>query len=244
MNITALKQLGFSDKAAKVYLTLLRLGPSSVRALAEAVDLNRGTTYDALKWLQDTGVVTFYKTDTKQSFVAEHPSKLRELLKQREQDLLTVSKQLDKMVPELTALHHTGGGRPMARYISGAELPVLLQDVLETCEASDENVYHIYSAEGIREYLYNDFPTFSDVRIAKGIEVNVIAIGKGGELRGLDKRKWLKADVNAPTYIIMYPGKVASISLDAKGLPVGVVIENAGVYETERAVFDALWKTL
>jgi sugar-specific transcriptional regulator TrmB len=244
MDISTLKQLGFSDKTASVYLALLQLGPSSVRKLAEAVELNRGTTYDALKWLQDVGVVTFYKTDTKQTFVAEHPGKLRELLKQRERELSTVSTELDRMVPELMALHHTGGGRPMARYVSKSELPVLLQDVLETAEASEEKTYRIYSAEGIREYLYNDFSTFSDVRIAKGIEVQVIAIGKGGELRGLDKRKWLKAEVNSPTYIIIYPGKVASISLDAKGEPVGVIIENRGVYETERAVFDALWQTL
>ena len=106
--------------------------------------------------------------------------------------------------------------------------------------------YQIYSAVGIREYLYDDFPTFSDVRIAKGIAVQVIAIGAGGELRGLDERKWLTPDlsVQTPTYIILYPRKTAYISLDAKADPVGVVVENDGVYETQHMIFEALWQRL
>ena len=47
VDISLLKKLGFTDKCAQVYLALLRLGPSSVRALAEESGLNRGTTYDA-----------------------------------------------------------------------------------------------------------------------------------------------------------------------------------------------------
>jgi hypothetical protein len=116
-----------------------------------------------------------------------------------------------------------------------------LQDVLDTCEASDELNYRIYSSSGIREYLYEDFPTFSDVRIGKGIAVKAIAFGEGGELRGLDERKWLKSEVSTPTYIIIYPGKTAYISLDAKNELVGVVIENEGICETQKVIFDSLW---
>ena len=92
--------------------------------------------------------------------------------------------------------------------------------------------------------MYDDFPSFSDVRVAKGINVKVIAIGKGGELRGMDERKWLDLESETPTYIIIYPGKTAYISLNAKKEPVGVVIENDGVYETQKGIFDQLWKTL
>lgn len=244
MDVNLLKKLGFSDKYAKVYLALLRLGPSSVRNLADATDLNRGTTYDALKWLQEKGVVNFYKKDSKQQFVAENPDKLHALVTEQKQELDVVDRQLDKVIPELHALYNKGGERPVARYVSGKELRLILEDVLETCEQTEEAEYRIYSAEGLREYLYKHFPTFSDVRIAKGISVKVIAIGGGGELRGLDERKWLQKKHAAPTYILIYPGKTAYISLDAKEEPVGVVIENNGVYETQKYIFDALWETL
>ena len=244
MDIDVLKKLGFSDKSAQVYLALLSLGPSSVRKLAAYSELNRGTTYDTLKWLQEEGLVSFYNKDSKQYFVAEDPNTMHELVHARQEALSLVEKKLDKFIPELTALYHRGGERPVARYYERGELKNILEDVLVAFEAAGEQVYRIYSAAGVREYLYEDWPTFSDVRVAKGIAVRVIALGQGGELRGLDERKYLRTDSTTPTYIIIYPGKTAYISLDAKNEPIGVVIENQGVYETQKAIFDEVWQKL
>jgi len=244
MQIDLLKKLGFSDKLANTYLALLRLGPSSVRKLAEKTDLNRGTVYDNLKWLQDKGVVNYYKKDKKQLFVAENPEKLHNLVKDQIVELDSLDHKLDKLVPELKSIHNKGGERPIARYYNKKQIADILEDVLQICENSDEKMYRIYSSADIREYLYDGFETFSDVRISKGIAVKVIAIGEGGELRGMDERKWLEADECKPTYIIIYPGKTAYISLNAKDEPVGVVIENEGVYQTQKVIFDNLWNKL
>lgn len=244
MDINLFKKLGFSDKSAKIYLALLGLGPSSVRKLAKSCELNRGTTYDALKWLQDQGVVNFFKKESKQLFVAEDPNHLKGLIDKKEQDLRDVERSVDQFIPELQALFYRGGERPMAKYYEKSELNIILEDILETCEQGLDKTYRIYSAEGVREYLYENFSTFSDARVAKGISVKVIAVGKGGELRGLDERKWLEVKNETPTYIIIYPGKTAYISLNAKSEPVGVVIENSGVYETQKIIFDELWKNL
>jgi HTH-type transcriptional regulator, sugar sensing transcriptional regulator len=244
MNIHLLKKLGFSDKSAEIYLALLKLGPSAVRTLADHVGLNRGTTYDALKWLQEQGVVTYYKKDSKQHFIADNPETLHRMIHRQEEALKRIDTEIEKHLPELKALFHKGGERPVARYFSKKEINRILEDVLAVCEESEEKEYQIYSAEGLREYMYEGFPTFSDVRIAKGISVKVIALGEGGELRGLDERKWLKSKSDTPTYIILYPGKTAYISLNAKQEPVGVVIENDGVYQTQKSIFDILWKTL
>ena len=212
MDISFFKKLGFPDKAAKVYLALLRLGPSSVRSLAEKSELNRGTTYDALKWLQEEGVVNYYQKETKQFFVAEDPEKLKTMLEMREKELLQADRELDKVIPELQALHHRGGERPVAKYVEGENIKEILEDVLVTCEQSGESLYRIYSTAGLREYLYKEFSTFSDVRVGKGISVKAISVGKCGQLRGLDARKCLTKINRVPTYIIIYPGKTAYIS--------------------------------
>ncbi len=244
MHIDVLKKLGFSDKSANVYLTLLRLGPSSVRKLAENCELNRGTTYDILNWLKERGVVTYYNQDTKQYFVAEAPGKLPALVHEQQVELKDAEQRLEKMIPELEALYNSGGNRPVARYYSKDEIKDILEDILHTCEVSGEMEYRIYSAEGIRQYVYKDFPTFSDARVSKNISVKVIAIGEGGALRGLDERKRLSGAQKTPTYIVIYPGKTAYISLDAKQEAVGVVIENGGICETQKMIFDQLWNTL
>ena len=244
MDISLLKKLGFSDKSAKIYLALLSLGPSSVRKLAENCDLNRGTTYDALKWLQEQKVVSFYEKEKKQFFVAEHPDKLKNIIRSREEDLQRADKGLEKMIPELLALHNKGGERPVARYFDHKEISLILEDILNTCEENEEEMYRVYSTDGLREHLYEGFETFSDVRVSKNIGVKVIAIGEGGKLRGLDERKWMSGKTDTSTYIMIYPGKTAYISLNAKNEPVGVVIENDGVYETQKQIFDQLWNSL
>lgn len=244
MNIELFKKLGFSDKTATVYVALLSLGPSSVRAIAEHVDINRGTVHEILTNLREQGLVSFFEQNAKQYFVAEDPEKLKSLTENKIEELQDARKKIESFIPELKSIYDRGGGRPVARYYDKDELNLILEDVLASCEKSGEMEYRIYSSSGIREYLYDGFETFSDARVAKGISVKVIAIGKGGELRGLDERKWLPESPDTQTYILVYPGKTAYISLNVKGDPLGVVIENQGVFETQKMLFDSLWRKL
>jgi sugar-specific transcriptional regulator TrmB len=244
MDISIFKKLGFSDKTARIYLTLITLGPTSVRNLAKKTEFNRGTVYDGLKWLKDMGVVNYYEKESKQFFVAEDPDKLYDLVNRQTEQLQEVSKRMKDTVLELKSVYDKGGERPLARYYEKGEIRKILEQVLSRCEESGELVYRVYSDADIRDYLYDGFESFSDARIAKGIKVKAIAIGGGGELRGLDERKWLNIKKDSPTYIIIYPGSTAYISLNSQGDLVGVVIENDGVYQTQKGIFDALWETL
>jgi len=244
MHIELLKKLNFSDKQAKIYLELLKLGPSSVRILAKNTGINRGTVYECLKDLLNMGLVSYYKKTTKQYFVAEDPEKLQDLVERQTEELGDVSKKLDSFIPELKSLYDSGGQQPISRYYEEKEINKILEEVLEVSEHSEEKEYYIYSAEGIRNEIYKNFETFSDVRISKGIKVKVISLGEGGRLRGFDERKFLKIENQKPTYILIYQGRTAYISYNAKKELVGVVIENDGIFEIQKQIFDSLWSTL
>ena len=242
MHTDILKKLGFSDKDAQVYLALLVLGPSSVRSLAKKTEMNRGTIYESLKWLREQGLANLYEKDTKQYFVAEDPERLHDLVVRGTNTLKEADNKISTILPELKSLYNKGGERPVARYFEKEEVRKILEDVLEKCEENENKEYRVYSDARIREYLYAGFESFSDARIAKGIKVKVLAIGDGGELRGLDERKWFDVKNVTPTYTLIYAGRVAFISLDAKQELVGVVVDNDGVYETQKQIFEELWK--
>ncbi len=244
MDINILKKLGFSDKVASIYLALICLGPSSVRNLAKKTEMNRGTIYDGLKWLRETGLVSFYEKEAKQYFVAEDPEKLHDLVKKQNESLQEVNSKLKDVVQELRSVYDRGGEKPVSRYYEKGEIKKILEDVLDKTEKSEEKIYRVYSDQNIREFLYKGFETFSDARVGKGISVKAISLGEGGKLRGLDERKWLGQKNKVPTYILIYPGSTAYISLDANDELVGVVIENDGVYDTQKNIFDALWEKL
>ena len=73
-----LKKIGLNDKEIRVYLTCLKLGPSSVRKIADNSEVNRGTAYDILRSLISLGLVTYYHQDKHQYFIAEDPARLKD----------------------------------------------------------------------------------------------------------------------------------------------------------------------
>jgi sugar-specific transcriptional regulator TrmB len=242
-----LKNFGLSDKEIAVYTALIELGPSPVRVLAQNSKVNRGTTYDILRSLMEQGLVSYYNTETHQYFAAESPDKLITALQDRQRQLGQLQEEIADNLPELKTLFEREGGRPQVRLYEGLKgIRQILEDVLTTMSASPEKKYYVYSSLSLRDEVYEAMPDFTKKRIKHGIEVQTIALGDGGDTAGLDARKWLANDSNETraTYDLLYNGKVAHISLDDTQNPIGVVIENQGIYETQVAVFKALWEKL
>lgn len=240
-----LRELGFSDKEIRVYLTLLSGGPTSVRKLAKDTDLNRGTVYDILKALQERGVAGFYQKHNKQFFAAEDPQKLVEVIEQKERAVVATKRQITQVLPELRSLYAHGGTKPVVKYYEGAKgVSIILRDVLTTVNLQTPKLYRAFSSVGLRDYLYREFPTFTKERISKEISVRVIALGEGGDTQPYAERRWLPLTEGAPTYTLIYGSKVAHITLDESEMPLGILIEDAGVAGTERLIFDHLWSTL
>lgn len=245
MDITNLKKLGLSDKEVKVYLSLLEFGAISVRSLAEVSNLNRGTTYDILKRLQELGLVSYYHQDTKQKFVAENPEKLLNLIEAKENEIKNVKSDINDLIPELKSLQDKGESGPVTKYFEGAKgVKYILDDVLASVGETKEKEYYIYSATNVSDDINNAYPDFTKTRIRKKIHVKAISLAKGGRMSGLDERKWLGTNNESATFVLIYAGKCAYISRDGKGSPVGVIIENENIYQTQKIIFLELWKTL
>lgn len=249
MIVENLLQFGLNEKEISVYLSLISSGPAPVRLVAKQAGVNRGTTYDILKNLIELGLVSYYKQygkeDKRQYFVAEPPQKLLDAIEGKKRNLETVKVQITKVIPELESLYEKSGARPVVKYYEGnSGIRTILEDVLGTVTTQEDKSYYVYSSSDIREYLHKAYPKYTDDRIKRQIKVKVIAIGRGGELSGLDERKWLSEKESSPTYVLIYSGKLAMISVDATGKPVGVIVEDQGLYQTQVMIFQHLWQTI
>ena len=176
--------------------------------------------------------------------MAEDPSKLADIVKSKQNKLGKVALELREVEPELRSLYKGTKGKPRVESYEGKRgIKIVLEDVLTTLEQNKEQEYLIYSALEMRKLLYESFADFTAKRIQKNIKVKVLALGKGGQLCGLDERKWLDHGENlAATYTIIYSGKVAYITKPEESEPVGVIIVDQGIYETQRMIFNHLWK--
>lgn len=246
MEITPiLKQFGLNDKEIRVYLVLLETGPISVRSLADKSGINRGTTYDILKSLKNLGLASFYHKDTKQFFAAEDPEKLKNALEQKRQTLSEVESNLNKIIPELKSLYQQAGQKPAVKYYEGLSgIKTILSDVLETAAQATEKIYHVFSSSTIRPYLHQAWPAFTNQRIRNKIRVRVIAIGHSGTPAELSERKSLTTQEGSPTYILIYPGKVAMISINQEKKPLGLIIEDQAIFATHQQLFEYIWRSL
>jgi sugar-specific transcriptional regulator TrmB len=243
-----LEEFGLTDKETKVYLALLELGPSPARAVARRSGVNRGTAYDLLKKLVELGLASFYRKG-KHHFAAEAPERLVDAVEDKQTKLQRLKIGIAEKLPELKALYATQGGKPSIRVYEGPKgVKKILEDVLNTVEPLDIKEYFVYSSATTkdREAVYEDFPEFNKKRIERRISVKTISLGEGGELSGLDARKWLADGKNksSTTHELIYAGKIAHIGLDNSGQAFGVIVENQGIYDTQRLIFEHNWKQL
>jgi HTH-type transcriptional regulator, sugar sensing transcriptional regulator len=241
-----LKKIGFSADELSVYFDLLGNSPTSVRALATRTGVGRGTVFNILKKFIGEGLASHYRRGGQKLFTADDPQVLSQVIKRRQQVLQEQQQELEQILPELRSYFTTGDQRPKIRYFEGTgEVSAMLRDVLETIGDLSKKEYYVYSTKGKRQIIYTDFPDFSEQRIKAGIKVKVIAIGRGGELRGLDERRWLSQKAIADSsYMVVYADKVSLVTLGAKGEPVGVIIEDRASAKTQKMIFEKLWQSL
>ena len=245
MDVTILKKIGLGDKEIKVYLGLLEYGAISVRGLAEIVGINRGTVYDILKKLQGIGLVSYFHQKTKQQFVAEDPEKLFKLTQEKESELRDIKSRIKEMIPELKSLQDKKENQPVTKfYENKSGVKSILEDVIESTAGSDHKEYYVYSAKNASDDLNSAYPEFTKDRIKNKIRVKAISLAEGGGTSGLDERKWLGTNDESATFILIYAGKCAFVSRDARNNPVGVIIENNMIYETQKTIFLQLWSFL
>lgn len=243
--VPILKQIGLTDKEVKIYLTLLELGPGSVRSLAEKSGINRGTTYDILKNLKESGLVSYYHKATKQYFIAEDPKKLHSAVDQKLQNLKEVKDKVSQIIPNLKSLYDKAGGKPVVKYYEGHQgIKTILSDVLETMDHLSEKEYLVFSSSTIKNNLYKAFPNFTKQRINKRIKVKVIAVGHGGTSAEYAEIKSLSKKEGSPTYIIIYNHKVAMISLSVNNEPRGIIVEDQALAATQKQLFNFIWQNI
>lgn len=240
-----LEKIGLSGKEIKIYLASLKLGPAPVRKVALESGINRGTAYDILKALIGLGLISYYHQDKKQYFIAENPARLNDVLEQKQQQLEKIKDDVAEIIPQLKSIYDNADAKPVVKFYDGQNgMKTILIDVLSTCQKGKEKEYYVYSSSTIKSCLYEVYPDFSTDRIKEKIKVKVISIGPGGETRGLDERKWLTKKESAPTYTLIYPSKVAMISVDSNNNPIGVIIEDFNIYKTQKMIFEFIWDKL
>lgn len=242
-----LNTLGLETRETDIYLALLRMGPVSIRDIASAVRINRGTVYEILKDLKERSLVSQFPKGKRRYFCAESPEVLLEMAENKEKEIRNARQLLTReIIPDLSAMGTVDSVTQVRHYEGDEGVEFVLRDILRTVDQQPEKLYRVYSSRLIRKYLYRPFPNFTRQRVQKNIYVNVIAIGAGGEEAPFAQRKWIDTGSEnvAASYVAVYPPKCAMIYMSKQDYPSVVILESSAISLALKLSFDTLWALL
>lgn len=237
MEYATLRQLGLKENEIKVYISLLELGVSKVDTISKRVPLPRTTIYGVLKSLQEKGLVSYVIKEGIKHFEATDPKRLLLIEKERLQ-------MLQNLIPSLEKIKETVTIKPSIEIYEGIEgMKSIYEDILKT----KQHLYGYGNTFILFELLQYYLPNYIIRRVKNRIKFYVITerSEKSIAMKKKDKNEFRETrfldsikEMNAVIYI--YGEKTALIIL-LKKEPIGIVINNKDLSNSQKIIFDILW---
>jgi len=232
-----IKQLGLSQKEAMIYLTLLKIGNATVPKIAKYSNIPSSTARDTLVTLSEKGLVSKYKTGSKNHYSPTEPRLLKEKV-MRQVDLV------NDLVPKLNALYHPLLKETTVRYFDHRSgFDVLFKEIAN--EAHD--LLAIGSAD-VEEFLPEYFPELTKVRLKYSIPLKLILpyseyarVVQKEDSKQLRKTKILKETTKIPATMFIWQNKLAVFSVGDN--PSVLLLEDNNMTQMFKIMFDIIWQS-
>lgn len=237
-----IKKIGFSDKAAKLYLASLELGEATVQDLARQAKIERTTAYYTLKELKESGAVFETKRNKKVFFLPEMP---RNLLRSTRERLSDFEDGLEAIESRKHAIYR----RPRLYFLYG---PSGFKHIWDMIFKSEDKEFRIIT-EGYSflDFVKERYILEDIIKMKKQLNIKSRQIitdsPYGRDIVAKDRQenresRILPKRVKIPFTEVIASDFVAFIS--PRWDNTLFVIENEHFAETRRNLFEAMWQTL
>lgn len=95
MNISILKEIGFTEREIKVYIALLEIGKSTAGPIAIKANLPQTKVYETLGKLIKKGLVSFIVISKTKHFQAIEPKQILSLIDQKKEQFKEILEELE-----------------------------------------------------------------------------------------------------------------------------------------------------
>lgn len=242
-----LKNLGLSDKEARVYLAMLELGPAPMLEIAAKAGVNRPTAYVQIESLKKRGLVSTQTKGNRHLFVAESPDQLETLLEREQKVLEQKTAELAKVLPELQTLFNLTDEKPHVRFFEGKE--GLLKIQREFLKASEGLILGITAVDDVLRVFPDQLRSYTPERLQRKIRSRVIYTSQRGDFLKEEDQRMLRETKFVPpgkfsftADITIFDEKVAIMSL--RGKLSGIIIVHREIADSFRGLFNLTWGLL
>lgn len=230
-----LEKLNYTVNESKVYLTLIKLGPSFAGRISKEAHLDRSSTYNALKSLIQIGVVSTFYENKRTIYVPENPKKILDYYQEKEE----IAK---KIIPGLQEQFNFKKLKSSVKLFQGFKgLKTIFQDILDS--SGEKSTYFVVGSEGhFSEKMPYYAPIFLKRKEQKRINTKIL-IREGREKKNNNKYteyKTTPSKTESPVTINIYADKVAIFVWEENVQ--AILIENENVSKTLKDYFEFMWK--
>jgi sugar-specific transcriptional regulator TrmB len=233
-----LRSLNLSDDQLAVYLATLELGQASIQALSKKSGVKRPTIYHFLPQLLERGLIQETRKHKRNVYTALHPNQLVELEKVR-------IKELEQLVPELSAIYNKSTTKPRVTFFAGVEgIKEALTDFIRLKQPMIG-----WADFSFRQSVMKDFfDMFADIRAKHEITYQAITrdtpeAREWAEKNNRHLRDFKYIDCEPfNTETLVYGDHVMFLSYQQHAF--AVVIEDTNVAATLRIAWQQLWDRL
>ena len=235
-----LKENGFTDKEAKVYVAVLEYGEATVAQVAQKARLKRTTVYDILEPLRERGIVSIVKRKGTHRIAPLPPQNLIDRFKRS-------ATLAESALPQLIELAYSSPLKPRTRFYEGMDG---LKEVLrEMSYSKQETVGFTDYAAMPREMLTFIQKVVIPNRKERGNKMRLIApYNKENE-----ERKKNDPLIFSEHRLVAFPQHVRHIEIllfdhtktgflsFEKDELFGLILDSAAIHTTLRNVFELVW---
>ncbi|MBS3145828.1 hypothetical protein J4414_03435 [Candidatus Woesearchaeota archaeon] len=246
MDIKILEEIGLTKSEIKVYIALIELGPSSKGPIVKKAKITSSKIYEVLDKLTEKGLVSSVLKNNVKHFIASSPTRIKDYMKEKKSRLENQEKNLEKILPELTAKQKLYSEELKAQVFQGWRgLETVFEDLLKDAKRGDIDLIIGASGGFNPQRTRKFFDKYTIKAKEKGVIVKVIFQESAREYFRKSKaykryiiKKYLEQ--TTPAEINIAKDKVVIIVLSQE--PLAILIKNDEIARSFKEYFNIMWK--
>ncbi len=247
MDIKILEQIGLTQGEIKTYLALLKLGFSSTGAIAKESQVSRSKLYLILDKLEKKGLASHVEQQGIIHFQAAEPSKVKDYILQKEEELKQVEKSFEQFLPELESFSKESKKvQNVAVYQGLKGLATAHEHTYLKLKKGEEYYYlGIPKDQPAHHHLY--WQRDHEKRIQTGIKCKLLfnqdtpqeILQNRNSYKDCDAR-YMPTNIKTPSYFLIYKD-IVMIAIPYEK-PIAIEIISEEIAESFKAYFNEFWK--
>jgi sugar-specific transcriptional regulator TrmB len=243
----ALEKIGLTNSEIKVYLSLLELGTVSKGAIVKKSGIASSKIYEITDKLIAKGLCNMILKDNIKYFSAASPSRIKEYLEQKKEEILTEEKIFSEILPQLESLqNHNRQETKVEVFIGWKGMDTAYGNLLALARSGEKVLIVGAGTSSEEEKLELFFTKYGRTAFEKKINVRVIFnesartyVKKIEDNIGFQYTKKFLFK-NTPTELTLFRDTVLLAIRRAE--PIVILIHDSQTAESFKNYFQELWK--